>query len=116
MTKWMREFFEKWAALGGLQRCGHGVPGEAIFNASPEEREQLKNLKSEDLMKIRPDTINFRIPIAQSPECYEQAYKNHLVEIKRKMIPRMASPDFCPDDLEERDQVYLRRIIEDEMR
>jgi len=115
MTKWMREFFEFWA-IGGLgDHPAKDVPGEVILHLPSEKREQLKQLKSEDLAQIRPDTIHINGRYL-TPEQASRAWQNHLVKIKRRMIPLMARPDFYPDSLEDRDAIYLRRIIEDEIR
>lgn len=113
MTKWMREFFDFWAS-GFMGTPAEDVPGEVILHLPPEKREQLKQLKSEDLASIRPDSICFNDKYL-TPEQFERAWHNHLVRIKRRMIPQMARPDFYPDTLEDRDAIYLRRIVEDEM-
>jgi len=48
-----KEIFEKlveraWFYASGLSSRGRGKPGELVARLSPEEREELQNLKSKD--------------------------------------------------------------------
>jgi len=52
-----KEIFEKlvgraWFYVSGLSSRGRGKPGELVEKLSPEEREELQNLKSKDVQEV----------------------------------------------------------------
>lgn len=53
--------YEHWMVLSSIDRAGHYRPGsigETIRRLSPEERAKLKDLKSDDLINVRPRELS----------------------------------------------------------